>query len=123
MPNDDSRYPNPSAPKVNLPTRCLVCAALRACGLGACSAHTVHWEGWHRAGHATPHDAAYAHLGALDESLGSALPSPLACVGSACVARLRDRLRPALESAALSADRTRLDLLTALAGAAKAVAA
>lgn len=119
MSNDTHR--NPPGSKVNLPAECGVCGILRTLRLGACDEHSVAWLWW-RSGHATPHDAAYAHLGALDEALGSALPSPLACVGSACVARLRDRVRPALEALAIGADRTRLDLLTALAGARKAAA-
>jgi hypothetical protein len=92
---------------------CPICAALRELRMGACATHTVHWP-WHAAGHASPHEAAYAHLVALDEALGARQPDPLALVGSACVARLRDRLRPAIEALALGADRTRIDLLTAL---------
>ncbi len=95
------------------PDACDICTALRACRLGACDDHTIVWPWW-RAGHATPHDAAFAHLVRVDEQLGERQPDPLALVGSLCVALLR-RSALALESVALGADRTRRDLLTALA--------
>jgi hypothetical protein len=90
---------------------CPVCTLLRDAGVGACSTHVIH-DPWRARGHASPHDAAYAYLAWLDEVLGALLPDPLALVGSLCVARLRRAL--AVESSALGADRTRLDLLTAL---------
>lgn len=120
-------HTNPRPNEVNLKGRdgCDLCAEMRTAGYATCVAHEPEpvRDDWLARGHRSPYDAAFAHLGALDEALGDLLPAPLACVGSACVARLRDRLRPAVEAAALGADARPLDLLTALARGRKAVAA
>ncbi len=90
---------------------CLVCHARRSCGLGACDEHTVYWSWW-QVGHATPHDAAFAHLVRLDEVLEQEprRPAAIASTLSLWLRRFLDREAVALESAAIGADRTRLDL-------------
>lgn len=94
------------------PTGCALCGELRSAGVGHCTVHAV-IDNWPARGHSSPAEAAYSYLAYLDEELGERHPDPLAVVGSACVARLRAGV--ALEVSALGADRTRLDLLTALA--------
>lgn len=97
---------------VNHPSGCDLCGAMRAAGYDRCEAHPpVRWD-WKAAGHASPHDAAFAHLVRLDEALEREPHRPAACAGALSLwfRRFLDREAVALESSALGVDRTRLDL-------------